>query len=127
MRDYLTSTEVLAIHDALIDKYGGNSGVRDMGAVEAAVFRPQCGYYADVAQEAAAIMESLLINRPFTDGNKRTAFAVCDVFLRMNGYRLKADPGWLYGRIIGWAGNNECRFEAISADVEECMDRLGSN
>ena len=78
MREYLTSLEILALHQALVQRYGGASGVRDMGVVEAAVFRPQCGYYSDIVEEAAALLESLLIGHPFVDGNKRVAFAACD-------------------------------------------------
>lgn len=70
MRDYPTLHEVLAIHAEAIKVYGGSNGVRDIGAIEAALFRPQSGYYADIIEEAAALMESLLINHPFVDGNK---------------------------------------------------------
>ena len=59
MTDYLTFVEVLAIHDDLIERYGGASGVRDGGLLEAAIFRPQTGYYADLIEEAAALWESL--------------------------------------------------------------------
>ncbi len=100
MRDYPTLHEVLAIHALSIETYGGSEGVRDLGAIEAALFRPQSGYYNDIIEEAAALMESLLINHPFVDGNKRTAFAVCHVFLDINGYILHADPKWLYNRIL---------------------------
>jgi death-on-curing protein len=62
--------------------FGGAHGVRDKGAVEAAVFRPQIGYYNSVEEEAAALMESLANNHGFTDGNKRIAFAAAAVFLR---------------------------------------------
>lgn len=67
MRDYPTLHEVLAIHALSIEAYGGSEGVRDLGAIEAALFRPQSGYYADIIEEAAALMESLLINHPFVD------------------------------------------------------------
>ena len=80
--EYLTVDDVLGIHELLIKRYGGMSETRDMGSVQAAVYRPQCGYYQDIIQEACALFESLLINHPFLDGNKRTAFAACDVFLR---------------------------------------------
>ena len=90
MREYLTSLEILALHQALLERYGGAPGIRDMGAVEAAVFRPQCGYYSDIAEEAAALLESLLINHPFVDGNKRTAFVAVELFLALNGYALTA-------------------------------------
>ncbi|MBR5997696.1 MAG: Fic family protein, partial [Deltaproteobacteria bacterium] len=65
--EYLTTADVLGIHAALLKRYGGADGVRDMGAVEAAVFRPQCGYYNDIIQEACALFESLLMDHPFVD------------------------------------------------------------
>jgi death-on-curing protein len=109
--------EVLALHHALIERYGGAKGIRDMGAVEAAVFRPQCGYYADIAEEAAALLESLLINHPFIDGNKRAAFAACDVFLRINGYSLNAEADWLHQRMMSWIETPPDRFEQIVQDI----------
>src|SRR6266853_648728 len=74
MTDYLTVAEVLAMLADQIERYGGSHSVRDQGLLEAA-HRPQTGYYADLIEEAAALGESLGQNHPFTDGNKRTAFA----------------------------------------------------
>jgi death-on-curing protein len=91
-RDYLTVADVLGMHTILMQRYGGAGGVRDPGALEAALFRPQTGYYSDIIAEAAALLESLAINHPFVDGNKRIAFAATDVFLRINGWRLKRQP-----------------------------------
>ena len=124
MRDYLTPVEVLALHHALLERYGGAKGIRDMGAVEAAVFRPQCGYYADIAEEAAALLESLLINHPFVDGNKRVAFAACDVFLRINGHALNADSDWFFKRMMAWLENSEERFERITQDLKACLVKI---
>src|SRR5271157_626543 len=90
MTDYLTVAEVLAIHEDQIARYGGSAGVRDRGLLEAALFRPQTGYYADLLEEAAALWESLSQNPPFIDGNKRTAFAVSYTFLVINGAQLTA-------------------------------------
>lgn len=90
-RDYLTVAEVRAMHADLIARYGGASGVRDPGQLEAAVFRPQTGYYPDLIAEAAALWESLSQNHPFIDGNKRTAFAAVYTFLAINGVRITAD------------------------------------
>lgn len=87
--EYLTIIEVLSIHKILIEKYGGMDGLRDMGALDAALFRPQTGYYEDIIEEAAALWESLSQNHPFIDGNKRTAFAVTYTFLTINGCKLK--------------------------------------
>ena len=76
MTDYVTTVEALAIHADQIERYGGLAGVRDQGLLEAALFRPQTGYYPNLIEEAAALWESLSQNHPFVDGNKRTAFAI---------------------------------------------------
>lgn len=94
--NYLTLPDVLAMHIVLIKRYGGSDGVRDMGSLESAVARPQSGYYKDVIESAAALFESLAINHPFVDGNKRVAFAATDVFLRINGYRFSLNSKEIY-------------------------------
>src|SRR5579863_879235 len=87
-RVYLTVAEVVAIHHNQIEEYGGAYGLRDQGALEAAVFRPQTGYYNDISEEAAALLESLVNNHAFIDGNKRVGFAAVHTFLLVNGYDL---------------------------------------
>ncbi|MGA8031609.1 MAG: type II toxin-antitoxin system death-on-curing family toxin [Casimicrobiaceae bacterium] len=99
-RDYLTVADVLGMHTVLMQRYGGALGARDPGALEAALFRPQTGYYEDIVAEAAALMESLAINHPFVDGNKRIAFAAGDVFLRVNGWRLQRPPMQIYAEMM---------------------------
>ena len=84
MTDYLTVAEVMAMHADQIERYGASHGIRDPGLLEAAVFRPQTGYYADAIVEAV-LWESLSQNHPFIDGNKRTAFAATSTFLAING------------------------------------------
>lgn len=101
-RDYLTVADILGMHVILVERYGGMPGVRDMGGLESAVYRPQSGYYTDAVEEGCALLESLLINHPFVDGNKRTAFAACSVFLQINGHGMRADSDWLYVAIIRW-------------------------
>ncbi len=93
MSEFLTLIEVLAIHLDQIDRYGGSHGVRDAGQLEAALFRPQTGYYKDTIEEAAALWESLGQNHPFIDGNERTGFAATFTFLAINGRKITADPG----------------------------------
>lgn len=92
MTEYVTLIEALTFHADQIHRYGGDEGVRDPGALESALFRPQTGYYNDLIEEAAALWESMAQNHPFIDGNKRTAFAVTDVFLKMNGILITASP-----------------------------------
>ena len=91
MTDYLTTAEVLAMHADQIERYGGSHGIRDQGLLEAALYRPQTGYYADLIEEAAALWESLSQNHPFIDGNKRTAFDATYTFLAINGAHLTAN------------------------------------
>ncbi|WP_206951511.1 type II toxin-antitoxin system death-on-curing family toxin [Trinickia acidisoli] len=84
-----------AIHDRQLAEHGGLDGVRDKGAVESALARPQnLDVYAsaDAAALAAAYAYGLARNHGFTDGNKRTAWVVARLFLADNGYRLKFDP-----------------------------------
>lgn len=83
--DYILVEDILAIHEDQIERYGGAHGVRDPGLLEAALFRPQTGYYETLIDEASALWESLSQNHPFVDGNKRTAFAATFVFLAING------------------------------------------
>src|SRR5215470_710403 len=95
-RIFLSVAEVLAIHHLQIEEYGGSHGLRDRGLLESAVFRPQVGYYVDIREVAAALMESLANNHPFLDGNKRTAFASVHTVLLVNGYDLDVDSSSVF-------------------------------
>ena len=97
----------------LIDRFGGVHGVRDKNAVEAAVFRPQIGYYNSIEEEAAALMESLANNHGFLDGNKRIAFTATDVFLRRNGFCIDVDAPEGHEFIEGSIECHEFRFAEI--------------
>jgi death-on-curing protein len=88
---YLTVAEAVEMHRHLVQEFGGIQGIRDRGLLEAAIFRPQSGYYDDLVHEAAALMESIASNHPFIDGNKRVSFAVTDTFLRLNGYYVSVE------------------------------------
>jgi death on curing protein len=113
MAEYLTVAEVYRMQHRLIDLFGGLHGVRDKGAVEAAVFRPQTGYYNSVEEEAAALMESLGNNHGFLDGNKRIAFTAADVFLRRNGFYIEVEGRDGHAFIVGSRERHEFRFAQI--------------
>ena len=115
MSSYLTTHDVEVMHHVLIERYGGALGLRDANLLEAAVFRPQSGYYADTLLQGAALFESLIINHPFIDGNKRVAFAAMDVFLRMNGYQLNVDSNRIYCKIMDLFKQNQMDIEHIHA------------
>lgn len=118
-RIYLTIAEVLAIHKLQIDRYGGIAGIRDTGLLESAVFRPQTGYYSSVAEEAAALMESLANNHPFLDGNKRVAFAAAHTFLLVNGFDLAVDSISAFEFMMRSISSGEFRFAQIIQWINE--------
>lgn len=110
MISFPTVDETLELHRALIERFGGTAGVRDLGLLESALYRPQTGYYDDVVQMAAALLESLMINHPFADGNKRVAFFLTDIFLRMNGWKITVQPQVGYHCILKILSQKSDRF-----------------
>jgi death-on-curing protein len=93
---YLSLGAVLYLHEQLIKKFGGAAGIRDEGALTSALARPRSTFggqplYPTLFEKAAALFESLCINHPFLDGNKRVAYAGTGIFLELNGWRLQAE------------------------------------
>jgi death-on-curing protein len=118
---HLSVDEVLAIHQRLIERFGGRAGVRDPGLLESALYRPQTGYYSDLAEMAAALFESLLMNHPFVDGNKRVAFFATDVFLRLNGWWLKVEARRAHRFLIGLLERNEADYEHLLPWIRDSL------
>lgn len=119
MTDYLTVVEVVSIHADLIGRYGGQPGVRDPGLLEAALFRPQTGYYEDLIAEAAALWESLSQNHAFLDGNKRIAFGATYTFLKANGVTIAADADEIYAFLTQLYEGGEISFDRLDAWLRE--------
>ena len=97
MTHYLSQAQVEAIHKAQVSRFGGSHGLRDEGALEAAVGRPQVTFggedlYPGVAEKAAALMHSLVLNHPFVDGNKRVGAHAAIAMLLINGYEPLFSP-----------------------------------
>ena len=93
--NYLTAEQILFLHARLIEETGGSHGVRDINLLLSAIGRPRASFvdqdlYPDIFTKAAALMDSLIRNHPFIDGNKRTGISAAGLFLRRNGYRLTA-------------------------------------
>jgi death-on-curing protein len=107
--------EVIAVHARLIAKFGGSLGIRDRGALESALARPQSGYYTDIIQEASALWESLSQNHPFVDGNKRVAVTVTAAFLRVNEYRLEFDDYDDFSFLVSLYETGTMRFKELDA------------
>lgn len=90
---WLPKPLVLTVHERQIEEHGGAHGVRDEGLLESALARPQNLFAygeSDAAALAAAYAFGIARNHPFIDGNKRTAFVACELFLAANGYELTA-------------------------------------
>jgi len=88
---YLTLEQVILIHEDQIERYGGSHGLRDVALLESAIFRPQTTFggvnlYKSIFDKTGAMVQSILLNHPFVDGNKRTAIASALVFLALNDY-----------------------------------------
>ena len=123
-REYPTVEEIVAIHDELIAEFGGSYGLRDMGGLESAILRPQIGYYEGIVEEAAAMMESLAMNHPFVDGNKRTAFFATDNFLRLNGYFIDCDDREAHAFFMHLFATESFRFAQLREWLEETVKEL---
>ena len=121
---HLTVDEALAIHERLIERFGGPPGIRDPGLLESALFRPQTGYYPDLVSMAAALFESLIMNHPFVDGNKRVAFFATDVFLRLNGWKLAVEDDAAHAFLIGLLEAGTADYEHLSPWVRDHLERL---
>jgi death on curing protein len=112
-RVYLTVAEVAAIHHHQIEEYGGEHGLLNQGSLESAVFRPQTGYYNGLSEEAAALLESLVNNHPFLEGNDRMGFAAVHTFLLVNGFDLNVTSDAAFEFIRKTMADGKFRFALL--------------
>jgi len=121
---YLSLDEVLEIHSVLIQRFGGSAGVRDLGLLESALYRPQTGYYKNLTEMASAMFESLIKNHPFVDGNKRVAFFATDVFLRLNGYKFQVEGGVAHQFLLNLFDSDSCDLEHLLPWVTKSIVKI---
>lgn len=93
---FLSLAEVLEIHRDQIQRYGGHTGIRDLGLLQSALAMPAAGFggrylHSDLIEMSAAYLFHIVQNHPFIDGNKRTGTVAAIVFLSLNGIELEAD------------------------------------
>ncbi len=124
MRKYLTKEDVIVIQKKIIDEFGGQHGIRDGNLLDSSVMRPQSGYYKNIYEEASALMESLALNHPFIDGNKRISFFATDVFLRMNGYYIDCKTKDAHNFYIKNLENNSFQYKIIFKWLEKNIHLL---
>ena len=109
--------EVLAIHQVLLDEFGGLSGIRDQGLLQSAIERPFGGFgersfYPTPEEKAGAILESIIKNHPFVDGNKRTGYVLMRLLLMQSGNDLSATQDEKYEFVIQVA-SGQLNFDQI--------------
>ena len=121
---FLTLDEALAMHERLIERFGGSRGVRDPGLLESALYRPRTGYYRELTEMATALLESLLMNHPFVDGNKRVAFFATDVFLRLNGWRFAVEGKATNDFLVGLLEDGHCDFDHLLPWLRDSVREL---
>jgi death-on-curing protein len=121
---FLSLAEVLEIHRDQIERYGGHTGLRDLGLLQSALAMPAAGFggrylHSDLVEMAAAYLFHIVQNHPFIDGNKRTGTVAAIVFLSMNDFELEADEIQLEKLVFdvakGKAGKN-----AIADFLRKC-------
>ena len=123
--EFISLEEVLELHDDQISSFGGTPGVRDEGLLESALAQPQATFggqflHPTIAAKAAAYLYHIAMNHPFIDGNKRSAFAVTDTFLRLNGFSLNLTDDRVYDLVMQEAEGRMTK-EELSTELELCI------
>jgi len=106
-----------SIHNILIDKFGGSKGIRDIGALQAALARPYATFdqndlYPTSIDKASALFESIIINHPFVDGNKRISYVLMRIILLQDNLDIVASQIEKYNFVIS-ASKGESRYDEI--------------
>jgi death on curing protein len=119
----ISKDSVLTLHELSIIRYGGSDGIRDEGLLDSAIARPYQTFggedlYPSVLDKAAAIAESLIVNHPFTDGNKRTGFLAMLVILNEAGIEISVSNDAIYHFILN-ISTGELKFKQIVAWLRE--------
>ena len=123
--NFVSKSMVLSIHARQIERFGGTPGVRDEGLLESALAQPQATFggeflHPTISEQAAAYLYHIAMNHPFIDGNKRTAFAVTDTFLRLNGCALNLTDDRAYDLVMRVARGTMTK-EELSTEFESCI------
>ena len=109
--------QALEIHKVAIEKFGGSLGVRDTSGLESALARPFQTFagdelYSTIEEKAAAIGESIIMNHPFVDGNKRTGYLLMEAVLRYGNKKIIVSNETLYQFVIS-ISTGEVKFDQI--------------
>jgi death-on-curing protein len=113
---FLSFAEILEIHEDQLERYGGESGIRDVGLLKSALSMPSAAYggeflHSDIYEMAAAYIFHIVQNHPFVDGNKRTGAVAALVFLILNRYDFDAPEDEFAKTILDAASGKFCKPE----------------
>lgn len=125
---YLSLAEVLDLQHRIIEQSGGSHGLQNLGALESALAQPKMAFggtdlYPTLFEKAAALCDSLVLNHPFVDGNKRVGHAAMETFLILNGYELNADVDDAETTILKLAAGDLQRDHFTEWVVEHTIER----
>ena len=120
---FLTLDEVIEIHRDMIERYGGSTGIRDLGLLESAVAMPQAGmgdqyFHSSLFEMAAAYLFHIVQNHPFVDGNKRVGTMAAFVFLKLNGFTVSAGESE-FERIVRQVAEGQMKKEKIAEFLQK--------
>jgi death on curing protein len=122
--------EVIALHKILIERFGGASGIRDQQLLESALSRPFQTFdgtdlYPTIYEKAAALIESVLVNHPFVDGNKRTGYGLLRIYLAIQSYEIIAPIEKRYEFVIAVAAG-KWKFDEILSWIQTNTRKSGA-
>lgn len=125
---FLSREQILELHEEMIRRYGGLSGVRDAGLLESAIAMPQASFggqhlHGTLAEKAAAYLFHLCMNHPFHDGNKRVALAAAGTFLGINGFIIDATPKEKYEITVAVASGRRSKEELTTFFTNHVMKK----
>lgn len=120
---YLSIEHILAIHETMIQEFGGSSGVRSQELLDSAIHQPMQSFggedlYSTLFEKAAAYAFFISENQPFVDGNKRTAASAAAIFLDIHGYEINCRSGEIY-KIIMKLANKKISQEKLAKWFEK--------
>ncbi|MDJ0681247.1 MAG: type II toxin-antitoxin system death-on-curing family toxin [Xenococcaceae cyanobacterium MO_167.B52] len=126
--EFVDTELAVAIHDDLINTFGGSLGIRDKGLLESALAQPQASFFGSllhstIQEQAAAYLYHICKNHPFIDGNKRTALGVMEAFLGMNDYQLNISNSDLENLVLDVA-NNKTNKSTLTEIIEKYLIKV---
>ena len=120
MYQYLTVMDAIAMNEAIMERMGTTSLLRDEGALESAMMRPQMAAHyedADLVTQTAVLISGIAVAHAFVDGNKRTALAAGTTFVQLNGLWIESEPEELGRQIEALVIHPDSMVEATARFV----------